>query len=293
MTLDQLLAQASRQRLPRLEARMLLACATGRSPEWLVAHGPDEAQEDAVERFSLLAERRAAGEPMAYLAGIREFFSRPFRVTPAVLVPRPETELLVEVALALVRQVPAPRLLDLGTGSGVLAVTLALERPDAEVTATDVSSEALAVAGANAASLGAERVRLRLGDWWQAVDGVDNGFHLVVSNPPYIAAHDLHLAEGDLRFEPPGALQAGPRGDEALRQIIAGAPARLRPHGWLAVEHGHEQGGGCREMMDQHGLIDIATHRDLEHRERVTVGRTSASDNASDSDSANAPKTSA
>lgn len=273
MTLDQLLIQAARLHgLPRLEARMLLACVTGRRQEWLVAHGLEEAPEQDAGRFRSLAQRRAAGEPMAYLAGVREFFSRPFRVTPAVLIPRPETELLAEVALSLVREVQSPRLLDLGTGSGVLAVTLALERPDAAVTATDASSDALALAGANAAALGAGQLRFLLGDWWQALGG-DGSFDLVVSNPPYIAANDPHLDEGDLRFEPRLALQAGPSGHEALGQIVAGAPARLRPLGWLALEHGHEQGALCRGLLNRHGFLDVATHRDLENRERVSVGR--------------------
>jgi len=209
---------------------------------------------------------------MAYLIGEREFFSRSFKVTPAVLIPRPETELLVEVGLALVRGLQAPRVLDLGTGSGILAVTFSLERPDAAVVATDVSADALEVARRNAAALGAGGIRFRAGDWWQALERDDAGFDLVVSNPPYIACGDPHLDEGDLRFEPRRALSAGPSGDDDLRRVVAGAPPRLAPGGWLAIEHGLDQGGLCRHLLESAGFAGVRTHQDLEARERVTVG---------------------
>ena len=252
---------------------MLLACVTGKAQEWLVAHGTDEADEASVARFAALTERRALGEPIAYLTGVREFFSRPFRVTPAVLIPRPETELLLEVVLAAIAGIRAPRLLDLGTGSGILAVSLALERPDAVVVATDISEAALEVARANAAALGASRIEFRAGAWWQALDPDERGFDAIASNPPYIAAADPHLLQGDLRFEPLHALSAGPLGDDDIRQLISGAPDRLRHNGWLALEHGFEQAAHCRRLMQQRGLAGIRTHADLEHRDRVTVGR--------------------
>jgi release factor glutamine methyltransferase len=275
MTLDALLNRACRElSLSRLEARMLLAHAGGRSQEWVVAHGPDEADDATARRFLALADRRAGGEPIAYLVGRREFFSRGFAVTPAVLIPRPETELLVEAGLALLAQRQAPRILDLGTGSGVLAIILALERPDAEVVATDLSADALAVAAGNAAALGAGRIRFRAGDWWQALTPREGDFDLIVSNPPYIAEDDPHLAQGDLRFEPRSALSAGAGGDDAIRRLVAGAPARLAPGGWLAIEHGLEQGGLCRHLMAEKGFADVGTRRDLEGRERVTCGRT-------------------
>lgn len=271
--LDRLLSQACRDHaLSRLEARMLLACATARPQEWLVAHGLEDADEAAARRFLALAARRARGEPMAYLTGEREFFSRSFAVTPAVLIPRPETEVLAEVGLALVRNLKSPRLLDLGTGSGILAVTFALERRDATVVATDVSAEALAVARRNAAALGAGGIRFRAGDWWQALEPDDAGFDLVVSNPPYIACGDPHLDEGDLRFEPRRALSAGPAGTDDLRRVVDGAPDRLAAGGWLALEHGLEQGGVCRHLLESAGFTGVRTHRDLEDRERVTVG---------------------
>jgi release factor glutamine methyltransferase len=297
MTIEELLeVGARRPGLDRREARILLSHATGRRQEWLVAHGLDAADPDMVEAFLALVDRRAAGEPVAYLTGTREFYGRPFAVTPAVLIPRAETELLVEVALDLLRDVRAPRVLDMGTGSGVLAVTLVLERPDADVVATDVSAGALQVACTNAGALGAGRVRFRIGDWWQALDrqpldgdapdreaadrrppdsnaAEADAFDLIVSNPPYIAADDPHLQQGDLRFEPRHALSAGPAGDADLRRLIENAPSHLTPGGWIALEHGLEQGAHCRHLMQTRGFADVATRRDLEHRERVTFGR--------------------
>jgi release factor glutamine methyltransferase len=205
-----------------------------------------------------------------------------------VLIPRPETELLVEVALELLKDVARPRLLDLGTGSGILAVTLALERPDALVVAADLSRQALDVAGRNAAALGAGRIVFREGNWWQALEGAPGletakgskaafapagPFDLIVSNPPYLAADDPHLALGDLRFEPSLALVAGSEGATALDAVIAHAAGHLERRGWLAVEHGLEQGVMCRHLMKQSGFEAIETRRDLEHRERVTLGR--------------------
>jgi release factor glutamine methyltransferase len=274
MTLDALLFRACReQSLSRLEARRLLAHAVGRSQEWVVAHGPDEVDDRTASSFLALAARRSLGEPMAYLVGWREFYSRVFAVGPAVLIPRPETELLVSIGLDLLRDRKGPRLLDLGTGSGILAVTLALERPDASVVATDASADALAVARANAAALGAAGIRFCLGDWWQALAPEDDGFDLVVSNPPYIADADPHLTAGDLRFEPRQALAAGAAGDEDIRRIVTGARGRLASGGWLAIEHGLEQGAVCRHLMELRGFADVQTGRDLEDRERVTRGR--------------------
>jgi release factor glutamine methyltransferase len=273
MTFDALLARACReQSLRRLEARVLLAHAAGRPQEWIVAHGCDDADDSTAGAFLALAERRARGEPMAYLVGAREFYSRRFAVSPAVLIPRPETELLVEVALQLLVDRHSPRLLDLGTGSGILAVTLALERPDAVVVATDASVEALEVARGNAAALGAPGIEFRAGDWWQALAAQDAAFDLVVSNPPYIAAADPHLGQGDLRFEPRQALTPGGAGDEDIRRIVEGAPGRLAAGGGLAIEHGLEQGALCRHLLLASGFAKVRTHRDLEGRERITSG---------------------
>lgn len=273
MTLDQLLRQASLTGgLSRLETRILLATATGKSPEWLIAHGLDEADDPCLARFQALIDRRVSGEPIAYLTGTREFYGRPFKVSPAVLIPRPDTEVLVEFALARIAHTASPRILDLGTGSGILAVTLALERPDAAVTATDISLPALAAAKANAAALGAT-VSFLAGDWWQAIDHADRRFDLVVCNPPYIAAADPHLLSGDLRFEPRSALSAGPRGDDAIRQVLDPGPSWLSETGWLALEHGFEQAAFVRDLMKQRGFQQVGTEVDLELRERVTAGR--------------------
>ncbi len=274
MTYDRLLAQAMRDHaLPRAEARILLAAASRRTGEWLIAHGDEVPSGDAAGRFAALAARRGNGEPVAYLTGLREFHGRPFRVGPAVLIPRPETECLVTTALAALAGIEAPRVLDLGTGSGAIAVTLALERPDATMIATDCSEDALALARANAAALGAGGIAFRAGDWWQALPADEPPFHLVVSNPPYVADADPHLAQGDLRFEPRGALAAGPDGGDALRRIVAGAAPRLAHGGRLLLEHGFEQGPLCRALLLAHGFDEVRTLPDLAGLPRVTVGR--------------------
>jgi len=256
--------------LSRLEARVLLECASGRSRSWLIGHGDEAAPAEVAAAFRALAARRRAGEPVAYLVGEREFHGRPFRVGPDVLIPRPETELLVALALA-----HAPRgahVLELGTGSGAIAVTLALERPDLRLVATDVSAAALAVATDNARRLGAAGIAWRRGAWYGAV-GAHERFDLIVSNPPYVAAGDPHLTMGDLRFEPRGALSDGADGLTAIRAIVDGAPAHLRPGGWVAVEHGWDQGGAARARMQAGGFEDVATRRDDAGRDRVTLGR--------------------
>jgi len=258
--------------LSRLEARVLLAAAAGRTPEWLIAHGDEPAGETVAERFIRLVDRRVGGEPIAYLTGVREFYGRSFRVTPAVLIPRPETERLVDVALGRLAGRRGPRVLDLGTGSGAIAVTLALERPDACLVATDCSEDALEVARGNAAALGAGRIAFHAGQWWQALPVGTPPFDLVASNPPYVAATDPHLSRGDLRHEPRGALAAGDDGLDALRELTAGAATRLVAGGSLAVEHGFDQGDAVRTMMRSLGYRDVQTLADLAHRERVTIG---------------------
>ncbi len=271
---DGLLARAMRDHaLPRAEARILLAAASGRPVEWLIAHGDDEPVADVAARFQGLAIRRGHGEPVAYLTGEREFHGRSFRVGPAVLIPRPETECLVAVALAALEGIASPRVLDLGTGSGAIAVTIALERPDATLVATDASDTALAMARANAVALGASGIAFRCGDWWQALESDAPAFDLVVTNPPYVADADAHLERGDLRFEPRQALAAGADGGDAIRRIAAGAPARLVAGGHVVIEHGFEQGAFCRALLGTHGFVDIRTQADLAGRERVTAGR--------------------
>ena len=264
--------------LPRAEARRLLASLTGQPLTWFMAHGDDPADPDIATRFQTLAERRRAGEPLAYLLGQQEFYGRPFTVSPAVLIPRADTETLVETALEqllLLRQqrrtVPLS-LLELGTGSGIIAITLALEAPDTEVHAVERSPEALTVAQQNAKTLGADRIHWHPGSWWQALAS-PRRFDLIVSNPPYIAANDHHLQQGDLRFEPPQALAAGPDGLDDLRIIIGGAPAHLNPGGWLLLEHGYDQEAPVQALLHDAGFADVFTRRDLAGQPRVSGGR--------------------
>lgn len=261
---------AARGRIPASEARLFLRDILGCSAAQIAAYPERELAEEQAQRFACLLERRAAGEPVAYLLGEREFYGRPFRVSPAVLIPRPETELIVELVLARVGAGAAPRILDLGTGSGALAVTLALEIPAAQVTAVDFSAAALEVAAANGRVLGAV-VRFVESDWFAAVDAT--GFDFIVSNPPYIADKDPHLAQGDVRFEPATALAAGPAGMDDLRRIAASAQAFLAPGGWLMMEHGYDQAEMVRDLLLCHGLADVASARDLAGIERVTLGR--------------------
>ena len=264
--------------LPRAEARRLLASLTGQPLTWFMAHGDDPANPNTATRFQTLAERRRAGEPLAYLLGQQEFYGRPFTVSPAVLIPRADTETLVETALEqllLLRQqrrtVPLS-LLELGTGSGIIAITLALEAPDTGVHAVERSPEALAMAQQNAKALGAHRIHWHAGSWWQALAS-PRRFDLIVSNPPYIAAHDHHLQQGDLRFEPPQALAAGPDGLDDLRILIGGAPAHLTPGGWLLLEHGYDQEAPVQALLRDAGFADVFTRRDLAGQPRVSGGR--------------------
>ncbi len=253
------------------EARLLLCHVLGVGRTWLITHDTDVVAPALAARYQALAARRAAGEPVAYLLNAREFMGHRFAVSPDVLIPRPETELLVETALAHVAGVAAPRILDLGTGSGAIAVSIALARPDAEVTATDASVAALAVAQANALDLGA-RVRCLAGDWWAALPGTApvERFDLIVSNPPYIAAGDPHLAQGDLRFEPVCALTDHADGLSDLRTLAAGAAARLAPGGAVWLEHGYDQAAAVRDLLAGSGLRDARSLRDLAGIERIS-----------------------
>ena len=267
---DALLSQCG---LPRLDARALLEHASGRRREWLLAHGDDPAAASVIEAFNALAARRRAGEPLAYLLGFREFHGLRFAVTRDVLVPRPETEGLVDAALERLTDTIRPRVLDLGTGSGALAITLALLRPDAQVVATDASSQALAVAQANARLLGAAQITWQEGDWFAALSPDEPPFDLVVSNPPYLACDDPHLHDLALRHEPRMALVSGPHGMEAIALIAAQAPARLRPGGWLMLEHGATQGAAARACLQDAGFTQTETLADLQGLPRVTLGR--------------------
>lgn len=257
--------------LDPVDVRVLLQHVLGVGHAWLIAHGEHALTEAQVEAFSGLLGRRRAGEPVAYLTGAREFYGRDFAVGPAVLIPRPETELLVELALDRIPRDRVVHVLDLGTGSGNVAITLALERPRAMVTAVDRSPEALAAAAANAARLGDVSVRLLNGNWFSALG--DEVFELIVSNPPYVAADDPHLARGDLPFEPPGALTPGPDGLAAIRRIVAEAGRHLAPGGWLLFEHGYDQGPAARDLLATAGFGAVQTWQDLAGLDRVSGGR--------------------
>jgi len=255
----------------RGEAEMLLAHALGRSRTWLFTwpeHEPDAAQREQFERLVAARER---GEPVAYLLGRRGFWTFDLQVTPAVLIPRPETELLVELALARLPMDVACNVADLGTGSGAIALAIAHERPRANVLATDASADALAVARANADRLGLRNVGFAQGSWCDALGAAV--FDVIVSNPPYIAAADAHLAQGDLRFEPASALASGVDGLDAIRAIVAQAPAHLADGGWLLLEHGWEQATAVRALLEAAGYCEVGSARDHAGHERITFGR--------------------
>ncbi|HDS1650081.1 peptide chain release factor N(5)-glutamine methyltransferase [Stenotrophomonas maltophilia] len=257
----------------RHEAELLLLHVLERPRSWLFAHATDPLPATAQAAFEALLARRAAGEPVAYLTGRRGFWTLDLRVDAATLIPRPETELLVELAL---ERLPSDRplsVVDLGTGSGAIALALASERPLAQVLATDASPGALAMAARNAAHHELRNVRFAEGgqDWYAPLQGAR--FALIASNPPYIASEDPHLQQGDLRFEPASALASGIDGLDDIRRIVAGAPEHLQPAGWLLIEHGWDQGAAIRTLFDAAGFADVQTQQDLEQRDRVTLGR--------------------
>ncbi len=271
MTRMDALLRNARTRLDGAEAELLLAHALGRPRAWLYAHGTDLVEPGVAAGYEAMVARRLAGEPIAYLTGRRGFWLFELAVTTATLIPRPETELLVELALARLPPQRPLRVADLGTGSGAIALALALERPQAWVVATDASDAALAVARANAVDLGLGNIEVRHGDWLMPLAG--ERFDLIASNPPYIAEGDLHLRTGDLRHEPAAALASGRDGLDAIRAIVRDAPAHLLPGGWLLLEHGWEQGEPVRALVHDAGFVEVLTERDLEARARVTLGR--------------------
>ena len=274
MTIVKALSEA-RTSIDLVDARILLSHALQTSKEYLAAHPDRPLTADEAGRFRALVGRRVEGEPIAYLIGTREFYGRPFEVTPTTLIPRPETELLVELALERIAIDRPADILDLGTGSGAIAITLVCERPSARVSAIDASKAALDVASGNARRLigtqWASRLTLLQGDWYMPVAG--RRFHLIVANPPYVAAGDPHLAEGDLRFEPAEALTPGGDGLHALSAIAAGASSHLHPGGWLICEHGYDQAEHVRALFVAQGLTQIATAPDLAGIPRATLGK--------------------
>ena len=269
-TVARLLAQA-RAAIDAVDAELLLLHVLARPRSWLFAHADEAVAAADAAGFHAMVERRAQGEPVAYLTGSRGFWTLELAVTPATLVPRPDTELLVELALARLPAEAIARVADLGTGSGAIALSIAKERPRAQVVATDASADALEVARGNARRNGLGNVAFRAGSWLAPLAG--ETFDLIASNPPYIAEGDPHLARGDLRFEPAMALSSGADGLDDIRSIAGAAPAHLCPGGWLLLEHGWDQGDAVRALLGRAGFIDVATERDLEGRDRVTLGR--------------------
>jgi release factor glutamine methyltransferase len=262
--------------LPALESRILLSHALGWRRTELITRGDEQLGQEQVERYRALEARRSAGEPIAQIVGVREFYGLEFEVTPHVLIPRPETELIVETALAGMERLANPRVLDLGTGSGAIAVAIAVTRPDAHVWALDRSSEALEVAARNTARLvNANRpgaaLTLLQSDWYAALDPALS-FDVIVSNPPYIAGTDPHLTTGDLRFEPRGALSDEADGLSAIRAIVDGASAFAAPGGELWIEHGYDQAAAVRALLAAKGFADVRSLADLAGIERVTGG---------------------
>ncbi|EOW6515127.1 peptide chain release factor N(5)-glutamine methyltransferase [Cronobacter dublinensis] len=255
---------------PRRDAEILLGFVTGRTRTFILAFGETSLADDELTRLDALLARRVQGEPVAYLTGQREFWSLPLEVSAATLIPRPDTECLVEQALARLPAAPC-RILDLGTGTGAIALALACERPDCQVTALEVVPEAVALARRNAQRLGIDNVTVLQSHWFSAL--ADARFSLIVSNPPYIDGDDPHLTQGDVRFEPKSALVAPDAGLADLDTIITGARRFLENDGWLLVEHGWRQGGAVRELFTRAGYHGVETCRDYGGNERLTLGQ--------------------
>ncbi len=268
MTLFEALT-AARQKIDRLDARLLLQYATGCTHTDLLARPETPVSAPAHELFVEWVARRAAGEPLAYLVGEAEFRGRIFQVSPAVLIPRPETEVLIELALEKLRGLAAPKVVDLGTGSGIVAISLALECPLATVAAVDLSKETISVARNNAGRLGAQ-VDFYQGDWFGPL--ASECFDLIVSNPPYVADGDPHLALNGLPFEPQMALTDGADGLACIRHIVAAAANHLNPGGWLLFEHGYDQGAASRNLLTTAAFKAAFTHPDLAGIDRVSGG---------------------
>jgi release factor glutamine methyltransferase len=254
----------------RVDAEVLLAYALDKSRSWLIAHADDALSAEYASAYAVLVEQREAGEPVAYITGRRGFWTLDLEVTPATLIPRPETELLVELALERVPIDKPAKVVDLGTGTGAIALAIARERPCAQVVATDASAEALVVARHNAERHGIKNVSFTHGDWFTPLG--EQRFDVIVSNPPYIESRDPHLNQGDLRFEPISALASGEDGLDDIRRIVRDAGRHLLPEGWLLFEHGWDQGEAVRMLLCNASFAKVSTQRDLEQRDRVTMG---------------------
>jgi release factor glutamine methyltransferase len=278
ITIHQTLREASRSlqvlphSTPDLEAAILLCHLLAKPRSFLYAWPDAELDPTQTARFRRLIERRLQGEPIAHIIGIREFWSLALKVSPATLIPRPETELLVERGLEIIQDLPRPRVADLGTGSGAVALAIASERPDSRICATDLSPAALQIARENADRLGLSNVEFRQGNWFEALP-ILPPFDLILSNPPYIPDQDPHLDQGDLPKEPRSALISGRDGLDDLRCIIGGAGDHLPPGGWLLLEHGFDQAQSVRRLLRQAGFHTVSSRRDLAGHERMSEGR--------------------
>jgi len=255
----------------RLDAELLLAAALGKPRSFLHTWPERIVSSEAAQAFDGYLKRRRTGEPVAYILGLQGFWNIDLEVAPHTLIPRPETEMLVETALELLPGAIAHRLLDLGTGTGAIALSLAKDRPQWTLTAVDRVEDAVELAERNRQRLHLDNARVLQSHWFSAVEG--QRFDLILSNPPYIAACDPHLVEGDVRFEPSSALVSGDDGLDDLRLIVSQAPAHLEAGGWLLLEHGYDQGPAVRELLNRHGFEQIQTRRDLGDHERITFGR--------------------
>ncbi len=261
----------AQQATDRIEARVLLRQILKQSDAYLLAHGDDRLTAAQAQQYVALVVRRVAGEPIAYITGRREFHGREFVVNPSVLIPRPETELLVELALQRLPAGASARVLDLGAGSGCIGITIAAERPQVQVTLIEASESALEVARTNAAQWAPGNTTLLHSDWYSAI--ASEQYDLIVSNPPYVAEGDAHLQQGDLRFEPHSALAAGVDGLNDLQRIIAQAPQHLRGGGWLLLEHGFDQAVACAWLLEAAGFQDHFNAADLAGLPRVSGGK--------------------
>lgn len=268
--LREAVSQLQASESPRRDAEILLGFVTGKARTFILAFGETPLSGEQQAQLAALLARRVRGEPVAHLIGEREFWSLPLFVSPATLIPRPDTECLVEQALARLPAAPC-RILDLGTGTGAIALALASERPDCQVTAVDLIPEAVALAQRNADHLGIRNIEIVQSSWFSALEG--QLFSLIVSNPPYIDAQDPHLAQGDVRFEPLSALVAADNGLADLHTLIKDAPRYLLPQGWLLLEHGWQQGAAVRDIFARYGWQQVETCRDYGDNERLTLGR--------------------
>lgn len=268
--LKQAIARLSHSESPRRDAEILLGLVTGKPRTFILAFGETMLSDEETQKLETLLARRSQGEPVAHLTGVREFWSLPLYVSPATLIPRPDTECLVEQALARL-PAGAGQILDLGTGTGAIALALASERPDCHVTALDVVPQAVELARRNAQNLAIHNVTVLQSDWFSALK--EERFTLIVSNPPYIDEDDPHLAQGDVRFEPRSALVADEKGLADLRTLIFEARRFLAPQGWLLLEHGWRQGEAVRELFNEAGYHAVETCRDYGGNERLTLGQ--------------------